>query len=54
LAVQVAGRVSNQRSINFSGKAIFWDKPDASIQLLCQRLIGSTIPEGSRAAPSVA
>jgi hypothetical protein len=37
------------RYLNFSGKAIFWDKPDGSIKLLCERLIGSTIPEGSRA-----
>lgn len=25
------------RYLNFSGKAIFWDKPDASIKLLCER-----------------
>ena len=37
------------RYLNFSGKAIFWDKPDGSIKLLCERLIASTIPEGSRA-----
>jgi hypothetical protein len=39
------------RYLNFSGKAIFWDKPDASIKLLCERLIASTIPETSRAVP---
>lgn len=39
------------RYLNFSGKAIFWDKPDASIKLLCERLIASTIPESSRAVP---
>jgi len=27
------------RYLNFSGKAIFWDKPDGSIKLLCERLI---------------
>jgi len=37
------------RYLNFSGKAIFWDKPDASIKLLCERLIASTIPESSGA-----
>jgi hypothetical protein len=37
------------RYLNFSGKAIFWDKPDGSIKLLCERLITSTVPEGSRA-----
>ena len=37
------------RYLNFSGKAIFWDAPDGSIKLLCERLIASTIPEGSRA-----
>jgi hypothetical protein len=37
------------RYINFSGKAIFWDKPEASIKLLCERLIASTIPESSGA-----
>ena len=37
------------RYLNFSGKAIFWDKPDGSIKLLCERLIASTISEGSRA-----
>jgi hypothetical protein len=39
------------RYLNFSGKAIFRDKPDASIKLLCERLITSTIPESSRAVP---
>jgi hypothetical protein len=37
------------RYLNFSGKAIFWDKSDTSIKSLCERLIGSTIPEGSHA-----
>ena len=37
------------RYLNFSGKAIFWDAPGGSIKLLCERLIASTIPEGSRA-----
>jgi len=37
------------RYLNFSGKAIFWDKSDASIKMLCERLIASTISEGSRA-----
>ncbi len=39
------------RYLNFSGKAIFWDKTDASMKLLCERLIASTIPESSRAVP---
>ncbi len=39
------------RYLNFSGKAIFWDKPDASIKLLCERLIASTTREDSRAVP---
>jgi len=39
------------RYLNFSGKAIFWDKPDVSIKLLCKRLIASTIPESSQAVP---
>jgi hypothetical protein len=39
------------RYLNFSGKGIFWDKPDASIKSLCERLIASTIPESSRAVP---
>jgi hypothetical protein len=41
-------RDGSARYLNFSGKAIFWDKPDDSIKLLCERLIASTIPEGSR------
>jgi hypothetical protein len=39
------------RYLNFSGAAIFWDARDATIKSLCQRLIGSTIPEGPRAVP---
>jgi hypothetical protein len=39
------------RYLNFSGAAIFWDAPDATIKSLCQHLIGSTIPEGPRAVP---
>jgi hypothetical protein len=37
------------RYLNFSGKAIFWDKADGSVKLLCEHLIASTIPEGSQA-----
>jgi hypothetical protein len=37
------------RYLNFSGSAIFWDKPDLQIKSLCERLIASTIPERSRA-----
>jgi len=39
------------RYLNFSGAAIFWDARDATIKSLCQRLIGSTIPESPRAVP---
>jgi hypothetical protein len=39
------------RYLNFSGKAIFWDKSDVPIKSLCERLIASTIPETSRAVP---
>jgi hypothetical protein len=39
------------RYLNFSGKAIFWDKHDVAIKSLCQRLIDSTIPESSLAVP---
>ena len=39
------------RYLNFSGAAIFWDKPDSSVKLLCERLMASTIPESSRAVP---
>lgn len=39
------------RYLNYSGKAIFWDQHDVAIKSLCQRLIVSTIPEGSRALP---
>jgi hypothetical protein len=39
------------RYLNFSGAAIFWDAPDATIKWLCLHLIGSTIPEGPRAVP---
>jgi len=42
-------RTAQRANLNFSGKAIFWDKPDASIKLLCERLIASTIPESSGA-----
>lgn len=43
-------RDGTARYLNFSGKAIFWDKHDDSIKLLCDRLIASTTPEGPRAA----
>jgi hypothetical protein len=39
------------RYLDFSGKAIFWDKPDASMKTLCHRLIAATVPESSRAVP---
>jgi len=39
------------RYLNFSGKAIFWDKPDATVLSLCRVLIESTAPIRSRATP---
>lgn len=39
------------RYLNFSGKAIFWDKQDTAIKLLCERLIASSVQESSRAVP---
>jgi len=39
------------RYLNFSGRAVFWDAPDASIKGLCQALLNSTVPAGSRAKP---
>ncbi len=39
------------RYLNFSGSAIFWDAPDATIKNLCLALIGSMVSAGSRAKP---
>jgi hypothetical protein len=39
------------RYLNFSGRAIFWDKPDATIKNLCRNFIESTIPVSSSAKP---
>ena len=39
------------RYLNFSGKAIFWDKPDAAIKNLCRNFIESVIPASSSAKP---
>jgi hypothetical protein len=44
-----AYRDGSARYLNFSGSAIFWDKPDLQIKSLCEGLIASTIPERSRA-----
>ena len=46
-----AYRDGSARYLNFSGAAIFWDARDATINSLCHRLIGSTIPESPRAVP---
>jgi hypothetical protein len=48
LAAYVDG---SARYLNFSGKAIFWDAPDAMIKSLCQAFVDSTIPASSRAKP---
>jgi hypothetical protein len=48
----LAGYVDGSaRYLNFSGKAIFWDAPDAAMQRLCQALVDSTIPASARAKP---
>jgi hypothetical protein len=39
------------RYLNYSGRAIFWDKPDATIKNLCRGFIESTIPASSSAKP---
>ena len=39
------------RYLNFSGSAIFWDKPDPAIKNVCQALLGSAVSAGSRAKP---
>lgn len=39
------------RYLNFSGRAIFWDSPDAPIKGLCQSLVDFAIPASSRATP---
>jgi hypothetical protein len=39
------------RYLNYSGKAIFWDAPDAVVKQLCQAMVGSTIPASGRAKP---
>ena len=39
------------RYLNFSGKAIFWDAPEATVKSLCQGFIDSTVPAASRATP---
>ncbi|MEI9865187.1 MAG: hypothetical protein WDN00_11690 [Limisphaerales bacterium] len=39
------------RYLNFSGRAIFWDKPDAIIKNLCKSFIESAISASSSARP---
>jgi hypothetical protein len=39
------------RYLNYSGRAIFWDKPDATIKNLCRDFIQSAIPAASSAKP---
>ena len=39
------------RYLNFSGKAIFWDRPDVTIRELCQKLLGAAAADGARAKP---
>jgi hypothetical protein len=39
------------RYLNFSGKAIFWDKPDEVIGTLCRTLFQSAVSAGSQAKP---
>jgi hypothetical protein len=41
------------RYLNYSGSTIFWDIPDETIKGLCQALLRSTVPAGSRAKPRV-
>ena len=48
LAAYVDG---SARYLNYSGKAIFWDTPDATIKTLCRALIDSTIPASAGAKP---
>ena len=48
LAAYVDG---SARYLNFSGKAIFWDTPDATIKTLCRALIDSIIPASAGAKP---
>ena len=48
LAAYVDG---SARYLNFSGKAIFWDTPDATVKTLCRALIDSTIPASAGAKP---
>jgi hypothetical protein len=48
----LAGYVDGSaRYLNFSGKAIFWNVPDAAIKQLCQGLVDSTIPASGKAKP---
>jgi hypothetical protein len=48
----LAGYVDGSaRYLNFSGRAIFWDARNSTIQRLCQGLIDSTIPASGRAKP---
>jgi hypothetical protein len=37
------------RYLNYSGRAIFWDKPDATIKNLCRGFIESSLPAGGSA-----
>ncbi len=48
LAAYVDG---SARYLNYSGRAIFWDAPDAAIKRLCQGLVDSTIPASRSAKP---
>jgi hypothetical protein len=48
LAAYVDG---SARYLNFSGNAIFWDAPDATIKGLCQAFVDSAIPASGQAKP---
>jgi hypothetical protein len=39
------------RYLNFSGKAIFWDAKDITVQRLCQALLASLVPAASQFKP---
>lgn len=41
------------RYLNFSGAAIFWDRPDEAVTTLCHALLKSAASAGSRAKPRI-
>jgi hypothetical protein len=41
------------RYLNYSGRAIFWDAPDATIKQLCLALLAASATAGSRAKPRI-